>query len=576
METFGKACREAARTSATVTRVGRFAVVLGALVMLVCGGLASALLAAGAAPGGTTSTGTTSVADTTTTTVTATAAVSTASAVLAFSGHGWGHGLGMSQWGAYGYAKHGWTYDRILAHYYTGTTLGTARVATVRVLVASGRKVKLSSSVPWTVTDATGVKTQLDPGAFTLGAKLALAAAPAAQSPLVFTSTQPLSVAGRAYRGRLVVSTDGKTISVVNVVGLEAYLKGVVPAEMPSAWPAEALKAQAVAARSYALANLQKGRAFDLYGDTRDQAYGGVAAEWPSASSAVDATKGQVVTYAGKVADTLFFSTSGGRTASALESTGKAVPYLVPVADPYDTFSPYHDWGPVLFDATKVAKQLKLPGRIVGVQATDGASGRVKTMTLTTDDEAGVALSGNAVRSDLDLRSTWFAPAFLQLLPVARTMTYGGAASLTGLLRGADGVTLESRQGGGDWAPAGDLAPSADGSFSMIVRPSVTTWYRLAWGVARAGLAKISVAARVSATAAAGAVQGTVRPVSPGAPVQLQEQQTDGSWRTLSSTTADSASAWAFAGSLAAGTYRVRSAPGHGIVAGLSAPFAVQ
>ena len=129
---------------------------------------------------------------------------------------------------------------------------------------------------------------------------------------------------------------------------------------MPSAWPPEALKAQAVAARSYALANLAKGKDYDLYADTRSQVYGGLDAEVPATNDAVDATKGEVVLYDGKVANTLFFSTSGGRTASAAETTGTGVPYLVSVVDPYDTASPYHDWGPVLFDAAKVAKQLKL------------------------------------------------------------------------------------------------------------------------------------------------------------------------------------------------------------------------
>ncbi len=114
---------------------------------------------------------------------------------------------------------------------------------------------------------------------------------------------------------------------------------------------------------------------FDLYGDGRSQVYGGVAAETPATNAAVDATKGQVVMYAGKVADTLFFSSSGGRTASALESTGIAVPYLVPVADPYDTISPYHDWGPMLFDATKLAKQLKLSAPIAALIALNGAVG---------------------------------------------------------------------------------------------------------------------------------------------------------------------------------------------------------
>ena len=195
---------------------------------------------------------------------------------------------------------------------------------------------------------------------------------------------------------------------MIDAVGLEQYLRGVVPAEMPSDWPPEALKAQAVAARSYALANLAKGRPFDLYGDTRSQVYGGIAAESPAASAAVAATSGEVVLYRGTVADTLFFSTSGGRTASALESTGTAVPYLVPVSDPYDVLSPYHDWGPVVVDAATVAKKLKLSGPIADVQASNGPSGRVRSMTFVSEDGSEVTVTGSQVRTALDLRSTWF------------------------------------------------------------------------------------------------------------------------------------------------------------------------
>jgi SpoIID/LytB domain protein len=365
-------------------------------------------------------------------------------------------------------------------------------------------------------------------------------------------------------------------VQVVDVLGLEAYLKGVVPAEMPSNWPSEALKAQAAAARSYALANMTKGRAFDLYGDTRDQAYGGVAAESPSASAAIDATKGQVVLYRGKVADTLYFSTSGGRTASSLESTGTAVPYLVPVADPYDTLSPYHDWGPVLFDAAKVAKQLKLSAPIADLQAADGASGRVKTLTIVSQDDAQVSLSGNQVRSALGLRSTWFTPAFLQLLPSAKTMTFGGAVTLSGLARGVDDLSLESKAAGeAAWSPAGDVALAADGHFATIVKPAATTQYRLAWGDVRAGLAKIAVAPRVDAAASATGVQGSMHPAVASAAVQLQQR--DGSlWTTVSSTVTDAAGAWSFGGALQPGTYRVRCAPGHGLAPGFSTPIVVE
>ena len=568
METFGKTLQKQRETSATVAPVGRHVLRLGAVFFLLLGGLAATIFVGPTLGAGRATTGTTTgTADTTTT--------STARSVLAVSGHGWGHGLGLSQWGAYGYAQHGWTYDRILAHYYPGTTLGPAKVGTVRVLLASAKRATIAAAAPSTVADASGP--HADGTAQTLVVKPSgVAGQPSLQLPLTITSRRPLSVNGKTYRGKLAVSTDGKLVQVVDVLGLEAYLKGVVPSEMPSNWPAEALQAQAVAARSYALANLTKGRGFDLYGDTRDQAYGGVAAESPSASAAVDATKGQVVLYKDRVADTLYFSTSGGRTASSLESTGTAVPYLVPVADPYDTLSPYHDWGPVLFDAAGLVKQLKLSAPIADVQAVDGASGRVKTLTVVSEDDAQVTLSGNQVRAALGLRSTWFTPALLQLLPAARTMTFGGAVTLSGFARGVDELSLESKAAGEKaWSPAADVSLAADGRFATIVKPAVTTQYRLAWGDVRAGLARIAVAPRVDAAASPAGVQGSIHPAAVSAAVQLQQQ--DGtSWTTVDSTVTDATGAWSFAGALQPGTYRVRCAPGHGLAPGVSTSLVVE
>ncbi|HUZ82845.1 MAG TPA: SpoIID/LytB domain-containing protein [Gaiellaceae bacterium] len=553
--------------------MGRLALRLAAASLLLTGGFAVSILAAGPAFGlGTTSSVTGSTAATSTAQTTTNAATS----VLVVSGHGWGHGLGMSQWGAYGYAQHGWTYDRILAHYYAGTTLGAAKVATVRVLLVAAKKTTLSSTVPWSVTDAAGQRVTLLPGALVLKGTLALAAQPALQPPYTFAAAQPLSVDGTPYRGKLVVSGDGKLVQVVDSVGLEQYVKGVVPAEMPSSWAPEALKAQAVATRSYALANLAKGRAFDLYGDTRSQVYGGVKIESPKTNAAVNATKGEVVLYNGKVADTLYFSTSGGRTASALESTGTAVPYLVPVSDPYDTLSPYHDWGPLVLDAAKVAKTLKLSAPIADVETTTGPSGRVQSVTVVSDDDSQVSLTGNQLRDALGLRSTWFSPALLELLPASKTMTYGGAVSLAGLAHGVDALSLESKTAAvPDWVAAGDLTLGPDGSFSTIVRPQVTTQYRLAWGGVRAGLARIAVAPRVSATATASAVSGSIRPVVAGAAVQLQ-RQSGSAWTTVASTVVDASGAWSFVGAEVAGTYRVRCAPGQGLAAGISATLLVQ
>jgi stage II sporulation protein D len=557
----------------------RFVLRLGVLSALLLGGLASAVAATlpVAQGGGAATTGTTGTTATTATTATSATAVVTSPAptVLVVSGHGWGHGLGLSQWGAYGYAKHGWTYDKILAHYYSGTTLGATKVATVRVLLATSKTVSLNSIVAWTVTDAAGTKAQLDPGSLVLKPTLAIAGHPALKAPFTFAAQQPLVVRGKPYRGTIVVSSNGKQLQVINTVGLELYLQGVVPAEMPSSWSAEALKAQAVAARSYALANLKKGRAFDLFGDTRDQVYGGVAAEFPTTSAAVDATKGQVVLYNNKVADTLFFSTSGGRTTSSLEATGTAVPYLVSVADPYDTLSPYHAWGPVLLDAAGVAKQLKLAAPILDLKTTTGPSGRVSNATVVSTDDSQVTITGAQLRDDLGLRSTWFTPALLSLLQTTKTMTYGGAVSLTGFAHGADAVSLESKPAGLDWAPAGALILGTDGSFATIVKPQVATQYRLVWGNVRAGFARIAVAPRVVAQATTAGAQGTIKPVVAGAAVQLQ-QQAGAAWTTVASTVTDGSGAWSAAGPLQPGTYRVRCAPGHGLTPGVSATLLVQ
>jgi SpoIID/LytB domain protein len=440
----------------------------------------------------------------------------------------------------------------------------------VRVLLGSAKTAKIESTAAWTVTDAAGSKLALDPGALLLKAKLALADHPELQPPFTFVSKEPLLVGNVPYRGKLNVSSDGKLVQVIDTLGLESYLKGVVPAEMPSAWPTEALKAQAVAARSYALANVTTGRAFDLYGDTRSQVFGGVKVENAATSAAVDATKGQVVLYGGKVADTLFFSTSGGRTASYAEATGTAVPYLVSVPDPYDTLSPFHDWGPVLLDAATVAKQLKVASPISALRAVTGPSGRVQSVTLTAAADASATFTGAQVRAALGLRSTWFTPVLLALQPQAKTMTYGGAVSLTGFARGAAALSLEAKTAVGDWSAAGDLTLGADGSFSTIVRPQATTSYRLAWAGARTGLARISVAPRVDASISPAAASGTIHPAVAGAVVQLQ-RQAGTSWTTVSAGTTDAAGAWRFPGPLQAGAYRVRSAPGHGLVPGVSA-----
>ena len=168
---------------------------------------------------------------------------------------------------------------------------------------------------------------------------------------------------GRAYRGRLSVDVVNGKLRAINVLPLEQYLYGVVPAEMPSAWLPAALEAQAVAARSYALAGRRAGAPFDV--SSSGQSYLGVSVETPAATQAVDVTAGEVLLYNGNVADTLFSSSSGGRSQSAVDAFGSpGRPYLVSVDDPYDTISPYHDWGPVAVTGKTLGKALGVTGRV--------------------------------------------------------------------------------------------------------------------------------------------------------------------------------------------------------------------
>lgn len=495
------------------------------------------------------------------------------------SGHGWGHGLGLSQWGAKGYADRGWTYDQILAHYYPGTTLGPAPASRLRVLLADGVKsLALGSTGAWTLVDGDGASHALDPGKLVLGAALKLRTAASVdatplQPPLTLVARAgaQLQFAGKAYRGSFrVLKTKAGKLQLVDTVRLEDYLKGVVPSEMPSFWAPEALKAQAVAARSYALAQRSPSQAYDLYSDTRSQVYGGVAAESTAASAAIAATAGKVLLYDGKVADAMFSSSSGGRTASSTEvfPNGKPLPYLASVPDPYD-LSPYRNWGPVAVDGAQAAKALGVTAPLVDIAPTFGPSGRVTTAVLTTPTGAVVS-TGSNLRAALGLRSTWFTFGLLSLQAPPGTVTYGSSVTLTGVARGVTAPVVEQRAGSVFWTPGPAAAPGPDGKFAFAARPLQTTWFRLGSGTLRGAMIKVPVAPAVKLLPGN---SGSVRPVVAGTSVDVQ-QQVGRTWQTVTTVPVDASGAFA-AGPLPAGTYRARYAPGAGLVAGVSAPLAV-
>lgn len=232
-----------------------------------------------------------------------------------------------------------------------------------------------------------------------------------------------LQLNGRSYRGRVSVSRDRSGLTVVNTVGMEDYLAGVVGAEMGrrDSSDAEALAAQAIVSRTYAIRNLGKRVAdgFDLYATVVDQVYGGVAAEYPLAQWAVRHTAGQVVTWQGVPIDAFFFSTCAGRTADGVEVFAAADrPYLtsLPDTDPdgqaYCRISPRFRWREewsaeqlkgVLRQSLPVATGTSAEqiGTINGVTvARRTRSDRVARVTVTLGSGA-VSVDGPAVRQVL-------------------------------------------------------------------------------------------------------------------------------------------------------------------------------
>jgi stage II sporulation protein D len=494
-------------------------------------------------------------------------------ATFVVTGHGWGHGVGMSQYGAYGYAQKGVGYAKIVLHYFPGTELGQAPVSKVRVLLTSGvATLPIGSASDFRVRDATGAVHDVTAGKYTLTPALKLkvdgaTTARALPGPLLFQpGTSPLQLK-HLYRGSVQFDVVSGKLRAINFVGLEQYLYGVVPSEMPFTWAPEALKAQAVVARSYALATRRTG-AFDLYPDTRSQVYLGIEHEKPSTTAAVDATAGQVVLYQGEVAKTFFFSTSGGRTASAEDVWGEAVPYLVSVPDPYDSISPHHTWGPVAYTGAALAKRLKMKGRVVDVQTELNSSGRIKQLTVV-GTLGTVEMPGASVRQRLGVQSTWFTVGVLSLTAPTTTVVYGSRAQLTGVARGLSDPVLQQLDGT-SWKDVGAVKPDNDGTVTVSIKPPVTTRYRLATGKVSAPSVRIPVAplVRFYTPRTPDQLNGYVRPLSlAGARVLIQRQQGPG-WITAAQTTVASDGTFLAKLQLTDGVYRARIGSGRGYVAG--------
>jgi stage II sporulation protein D len=339
-------------------------------------------------------------------------------------GAGWGHGIGMSQYGAYGFAKRGFGYRQILAHYYRGTRVVRGGVSVARVLLQANR-----SSVSFTGATRAGGRKLKEGSVYkaTREGSLVVLRSSSGRRLKTYAGVIPISggalvrLLGKAgngvrdglYRGSLEVRTAAAAgLNAINTVGMENYLAGVVPAESPPIWPPAALQAQAVAARSYASTTNVRGKGFDQYPDTRSQVYRGYAAETAATNNAVAATAGEVVTYNGQAVVTYFFSTSGGHTENVenVFTASSPKPWLKGVEDPYDEASPYHRWGPYSWSSGSLAAKLGsyAKGRFRGIDVVKrGVSPRV-VRAVVRGSRGDTAVNGPQLRARLGLRDTWF------------------------------------------------------------------------------------------------------------------------------------------------------------------------
>jgi len=352
-----------------------------------------------------------------------TAAQADAASRLTIKGGGFGHGVGMSQYGALGFAQKGFDHEHILRHYYTGTKLGKLTSdPTVRVLLQSGRpsvafsgavqagdrRLKPGSTYRVTASGGTNVVLRSSTGRKLRTFPITVRVVGASGVPLRLAGGQNAGL----YRGALELRPSPLGgVTTINAVGLESYVRGVVSAESPSSWPAEALKAQAVAARTYAITTNKPGSFFDHYADTRSQVYRGVAAERTTTDAAVSATKSQVVTYDGEPVVTYFFSTSGGRTENSEYGFpgGEAKPWLKSVEDPYDSVSPRHRWGPMRYTLKQAGAKLR--GLVKGSLRSIEVKRRGVSPRIVSADIVGTrgrtTVTGPTLRARFGLFDTW-------------------------------------------------------------------------------------------------------------------------------------------------------------------------
>jgi SpoIID/LytB domain protein len=341
----------------------------------------------------------------------------------------------------------------------------------------------------------------------------------------------------------------------------------VVPAEMPKGWLPAAYEAQAVVARSYALARLGGRGRFDLYADTRDQVYGGIAAERASTNEAVGDTSGRVLTHAGRPILAYYSSSTGGRTDSGQPAfPGRAAaPYLVSVADPYDTLSPLHRW--------RVPVDLGPLERTYGFSVLDlrvhpDAADYAATVTLIGAHQSKT-INGRQFSRALGLRSRRFSIAAVSLDPPPLRVAYQQPLTLHGFIRGLSGVSLQQQTASESWRLIAKLHSDANGRFNLTVHARTNTAYRLAAQQLAGPPAAVQVRPQLKLKTDGDILTGTV---NPALPLQI-ERNTNGHWQPQTHLTVGPSGF--FRKKLDHGRYRISTTPSRHLASTTSAPVTI-
>jgi SpoIID/LytB domain protein len=384
---------------------------------------------------------------------------------IVVEGHGFGHGHGMSQYGAQGAALKGLTYKEIVDFYYPGTDWGKVS-GKVRVLITADT----SDDVVVSPVAGLSVRDLGDNSVHALPVRDGVSrwrlnvsdghtvvdlyngrwrrfAAPWAKKISgdgEFFAEKPMTLwtpsGARSYRGILRAaspSAGSPSRNTVNIVSMDEYVMGVVPAEMPVSWNPEAVKAQAIAARTYATWSRAQNarRYYQICDTTACQVYGGVSSEDSRGNAAVRATAREILTYQGRPAFTQFSASSGGWTSAG------SVPYLTAKEDPYDGWdgNSVHTWS-LTVDAGRLERSHPSIGTLQRIRVTsrDGNGewqGRVNQIILD-GSKGDVTISGDSFRWAYGLRSNWFS---IKPTPImTRWSRIGGTKSQLGDVRSSE------------------------------------------------------------------------------------------------------------------------------------------